>query len=188
MRKIVFDIETSDASFTVEPKDMDLSVIAIYDSLEDSYTAFTKEELPKLWPIIEQADMLIGYNSNHFDLPILDKYYPGNLMDIKSLDILEEIKKTLGRRLKLEKIARGTLGHGKSGDGLEAVRLWKAGEVEKVKKYCIEDVRITKEVYDYALKNKGLKYKEGNETRNIELDTSDWEEENQASLTHTMPF
>lgn len=188
MRKIVFDIETANSAFTADPKDMELSVIAVYDSVEDEYSSFTKEELSDLWPILEHADMLIGYNSNHFDIPILDKYYAGDLTRIKSLDLLEEIKKSLGRRLKLEKIARGTLGRGKSGDGLEAVRWWKEGKVEKVKKYCIEDVRITKDVYDYALQNGELKYKEGSDTKILKLDTSDWEDKKDSSMTHTMPF
>lgn len=188
MRKIVFDIETADSAFAIDVRDMELSVIAIHDSLDDKYLSYTKDELSDLWPILERADMLIGYNSNHFDLPILNKYYPGDLMRIRSLDILEEIKKTLGRRLKLEKIAQGTLGRGKSGDGLEAVRWWKAGEVEKVKKYCIEDVRITKDIYDYALKNNELKYKEGKDIKLLQIDTSEWEETPGSSLTHTMPF
>lgn len=188
MRKIVFDIETTDAGIGFDPSQMDLAVVAIHDSETDEYSCYTESELGNLWPILERADMLIGYNSNHFDIPLLNKYYAGDLLGIKSLDILEEIKKVLGRRLKLDKIAQGTLGVGKSGHGLEAVNWWKKGEVEKVKNYCIDDVKITKKIYDFALVNKKLKYKEGNEVLTLPIDPSDWENKDESSMTHTMPF
>ena len=132
--------------------------------------------------------MLIGYNSDHFDIPILNKYYPGDLTRIKSLDILKEIKNSLGRRIRLDLVAEGTLGRKKTGNGLEAVVWWKNGEIDKIKKYCIEDVKITKELYEYALKNGVLKYKDLSETREIKLDTSKWEEKENTSINHTLPF
>jgi DEAD/DEAH box helicase domain-containing protein len=57
----------------------------------------------------------------------------------------------------------------------EALKWWRNGEFEKVKKYCIEDVRITKDIYDFAMKNGFLNYKEGKEMKQIKLDTSNWE-------------
>ena len=157
MRKIVFDIETKNIFQDVgraDPALLDISVVCIYDSLDETYHSYLEEELSELWPILESADMLIGYNSDHFDIPLLNKYYPGDLTHIKSLDILKEIKKSLGRRLRLDSVAEATLGIGKSGSGLDAVKWWKNGEIEKIKKYCLDDVRITKEVYDYARENK----------------------------------
>ena len=52
----------------------------------------------------------MGYNSNHFDIPLLNKYYPGDLTRIKSIDLLEEIRKSLGRRLRLDSVAEATIG------------------------------------------------------------------------------
>ena len=191
MRKIVFDIETSNVFQDVgkaDPALLDLSVVSIHDSDTDKYTSYTQEELSNLWPIIEKADMLIGYNSDHFDIPLLNKYYSGDLTKIKSLDLLKEIKNSLGRRLKLDSVAEGTLNRRKIGHGLQATTWWKNGEVEKVKKYCEEDVRITKELYEYALKNGVLKYKDLGETREIKLDTKTWEKKEDGSITHTLPF
>ena len=192
MHKVVFDIETRNIFTDVgkaDPALLDLSIICIWDSATDSYSSYLQEELPKLWPIIEHADLLIGYNSDHFDIPILNKYYPGDLTKIRSLDILSEIKKSLGRRMRLDTIAEGTLGTGKSGNGLQAITWWKNGEIEKIRKYCLDDVRITKEVYEYALKNGHVKYKEMGATREIKLDTSKWEAvAPAAALTKTLPF
>ena len=191
MKKIIFDIETRNIFEDVgkaDPTLLDLSVVCAYDSETGDYLAYTQEELPNLWPILEKADMLIGYNSDHFDIPILNKYYPGDLTRIKSLDILKEIKNSLGRRIRLDLVAEGTLGRKKTGNGLEAVVWWKNGEIDKIKKYCIEDVKITKELYEYALKNGVLKYKDLSETREIKLDTSKWEEKENTSINHTLPF
>ena len=191
MRKVVFDIETKNFFQDVgsnDPADLDISVVGIYDSETNSYRAFTDTELPKLWPVLEQADMLIGYNSDHFDIPLLNKYYPGDLNKIKSLDIMKEIKNVLGRRLKLDSVAEATLGTNKSANGMMAVQWWKQGEIEKIKKYCLDDVKVTKEIYDYALKNGLVKYKDGRNFVDIKLDTSDWETIDETALTHTLPF
>lgn len=191
MRKIFFDIETSDIFQEVgrrDPTALNLSIIAIYDSLTNEYSSYLQEELPKLWPLLEKADVLIGFYSSKFDLPLLDKYYPGDLTKIRHLDILSEIKKVLGRNVSLDKIAQGTLGSGKSGHGLQATNWWKQGEIEKVRKYCIQDVKVTKDIYDYAIKNNKLKFKEDGKIQEFEIDTKEWEMGDKNSITHTLPF
>ncbi|HEY4515806.1 MAG TPA: ribonuclease H-like domain-containing protein [Candidatus Paceibacterota bacterium] len=192
MRKVVFDIETRNFFQEVgsnNPVDLSISVVGIYDSHTDSYSTYLEEELPRLWPILETTDILIGFNSDHFDIPLLNKYYPGNLDKIKSLDILKEIHKVAGRRMKLDQLAEGTLGVNKSGNGLEALQWWKKGEIEKVKNYCLHDVRITRDLYEYARKNNKLIFKEGPNLNEIKLDTSTWESIVDPSIMNrTLPF
>ena len=191
MRKIVFDIETKNIFADVgkrDPAALDISIIGIYDSESDLYNTYLEDELPKLWPILERADMLIGFNSDHFDIPLLDKYYPGDLTKMKSLDILKEIHNSYGRRMKLNQLAEGTLGKKKSGNGLEATDWWKKGEIEKIRQYCIDDVKITKEIYDFARENNKLIFKEGGKLHEIKLNTSEWEKPSKNKLTFTLPF
>ncbi len=191
MRKVVFDIESRNIFSDVgssDPAALDLSLVGIYDSETDSYSSYLQEDLANLWPILERTDILIGFNSEHFDIPLLNKYYPGDLTKIKSLDILKEIKNTYGRRMKLDQLAEGTLGKGKSGHGLDAIKWWKAGEIEKIREYCIEDVRITKELYDFALTNNKLIFKEGGQLKEIKLDTSEWENSAESKMTFSLPF
>ena len=191
MRKIVFDIETKNLFSEVgssDPAALDISVVCIHDSATDTYSSYTEDTLKKLWPILEQADMLIGFNSDHFDIPLLNKYYPGDLTRIKSLDLLKEIRASIGRRIKLDSVAKGTLNVGKIGHGLEAITWWKNGEIDKIIKYCLEDVRITKELYDYARKNGTLKFKEGPGVKEFKLDTSKWEDKEESAMTFTLPF
>lgn len=188
MRKVTLDIETTSAAATFDLSTMELAVIGIHDSLEDTYRAYTVPELPELWPIIERTDLLIGYNSDHFDIPILNKYYTGDLTKIRSIDLLAEIKSVLGRRLKLDSVAKATLGRRKSGHGLDAVTWWAEGKVEKVKKYCLDDVRLTKEIYEYAREHKKLRYDDFGQKRDIPIDSERWEKEEGRALTHTLPF
>jgi len=191
MRKITFDIETKNLFQDVgsnDPTDLDISVVCIHDSLTDEYKSFLEKDFKDLWPIIEQADMLITWNGDHFDIPLLNKYYPGDLSKIKSMDLMREVQKSLGRRLKLDSVGEATLNRNKSGHGLEAVEWWRNGEVDKIIKYCIEDVRLTKDLYDYAVTNKSLKYNEFGNLKVIKLDTSNWETPESSAMTFTLGF
>lgn len=190
-RAITFDIETQNTFHDVGSRDavdLDISLLAIHDSKTDEYTAFMHDELDELWPILESADALIGYNSDHFDIPLLNKYYPGDLTQLKSIDLLVEIKESLGRRLKLDSVAEATLGVGKSGHGLQAITWWKNGEIEKIREYCIQDVKVTREIYEYALEHGELKYKDLGEVHSISLDTSNWENKEASGMTSSMQF
>lgn len=192
MRAITFDIESVSDSLVrghIDVTEQELTVVAIHDSNTGEYTSYVKEELPKLWPFLEDTDILIGFNSDSFDIPLLNRYYPGNLSHIRSLDLLTEVAKVLGRRIRLQSLAEATLGRGKSGDGMEAGQWWKEGKIEKVREYCIEDVRLTRELYDYALLHGSLKYKDLLDIREIKLDTSGWSANTGApAMTHALPL
>lgn len=191
MRYIVFDLETQNLFQEVgssDPTALDISVATVYDSETDKYTTVTVDEIDQLWPIIEKADALVGYNSNHFDIPLLNKYYPGDLSQIKSIDLLEDIKKSLGRRLRLDSVAQATIGAKKSADGLQAVRWWREGNIKDIKKYCEQDVKVTKEIFEYARKHGHVKFKDGHRKKDIPLDTAHWEEKVDVAMTHSMLF
>ena len=191
MRIVTFDIETanwmSDIG-TSDPADLTFALVCIHDSDTGEYKSFLEPELPQLWKILENIDLLVGYNSDHFDIPLLNKYYPGDLTRIKSLDIMKEVQRVVGRRLRLDAIADGTLGKKKSGDGAQSIKWWRAGEVDKVRQYCLKDVEITREIFDYALKNGNVKYRELGRVHEVKLDTSKWLGGSKKALTHTLGF
>lgn len=190
MRVITFDIETANTLPSFSRGDMaqlELALVGVHDSLTGEFSSYLKEDLPRLWPLLESADVLVGYNSDSFDIPLLNRYYPGDLAKIRSVDLMVEVANVLGRRLRLQNLAEATLGKSKKGDGLQSVEWWQQGLVEKVREYCIEDVRITRELYDYARKYGHVKYKDLRDVREIKLDTSNWEETGHgAALTHTL--
>lgn len=160
--EIVFDIETQNTFADIDNdfKKFKISVVSIYSYQTNTYASFSEDELKNLWPILEKADRLIGYNSEHFDLPILHNYYLGDLTKIPHLDIMKIIKESLGIRLKLSDVAEATLDNiNKSADGLQAIKWWKEGKIDEIKKYCEQDVKVTKEIYEFGKTNRQLFYK-----------------------------
>ena len=191
MRVITFDIETKNLFQDVgsnNPADLDISVICTHDSLDGAFRNYLETDFGKLWPILEQADAFVTWNGDHFDIPLLNKYYPGDLTQIKSIDLMREVQLVLGRRLKLDTVGEATLGRNKSGHGLDAIEWWNNGEIDKIIKYCIEDVRLTRDLYDYAVANKNLKYKEFGNTKEVQLNTTRWLEREENAMTFTLPF
>lgn len=191
MNYIIFDLETQNIFQDVgssDPAALDISVGTFYETATDTYTTVSIDELASVWPIIERADALVGYNSNHFDIPLLNKYYPGDLTQIKSIDILEYIRQSLGRRLRLDDVAKATIGSKKSADGLQAVRWWREGKINEIKKYCEQDVKVTKKVFDYIMEHGHIKFKDGYRKRDVPIDTSTWGDKEEVAMTHSLLF
>lgn len=191
MRIVTFDIETANWMSDIgssDPADLTIALVGIHDSETGSYSSYLENELPQLWPILERTDILVGYNSDHFDVPLLNKYYPGDLARIKSLDIMKEVHTSLGRRLKLDAIAGGTLGVNKIASGPQSLQWWRAGEVEKVREYCLKDVEITKKIFDYALAHGSIKYKELGKSHEVKIDTSEWLAPKNSAMTFSLGF
>lgn len=161
-KEIVFDIETQNTFAEVgnDFKKFRISVVSIYRYETSEYTSFEEHELSQLWPLLEKADRLIGYNSEHFDLPILQNYYTGDLSKISHLDIMKAVKESIGIRLKLDDLAKATLDDvQKSADGLQAIKWWHEGSIDKIKQYCEKDVDVTRQVYEFGRDYKQLFYK-----------------------------
>ncbi len=160
-KEVVFDIETKNTFQDVgayNPALLQVSVVGAYFYETDTFETFLEEDLPKFWSLLERSDRIIGYNSDGFDFPCLQSYYPGDVKRFPSLDLLAEIQKSLGFRIKLDDVAQATLGMGKSGHGLQAVEFWKKGEMQKLKDYCLQDVKVTRDVYEHALEHKEVRY------------------------------
>jgi len=152
MKTLVLDIETKE-SFTEigdkNPEKLHLSLIGAYFYPEDKYFSFKENELWHFWSLFEKAELLVGHNILGFDLPVLKKYYQKNFQGIEVFDIMKETEKNLGFRPKLDDLARGTLGKEKSGDGLKAIELYRSGKWQELINYCLDDVRLTKEIFDH---------------------------------------
>ncbi|MBU1630129.1 ribonuclease H-like domain-containing protein [Patescibacteria group bacterium] len=159
--EVVLDIETQNTFQDIGSYNaslLDVSLIGCYFYETDTFETFLQEDLPKLWPRLERSDRIIGFNLFGFDYPCMQKYYAGDLMKLPTVDILVEIEKRLGFRIKLDIVAQATLGMGKSGHGLLAVEYWKNGELEKLKNYCLQDVRVTRDIYEKALIENSIAY------------------------------
>lgn len=160
-KEIVLDIETQTAITNFRDySNLRISLVGVYFFETDTYEHFLEPDLPKLWPLLEQADRIIGYNQVGFDNPVMNNYYAGDINQIPQLDLLEKIRESLGYRVKLDSVAKATLGMGKTGHGLQAVEFWKEGRIQELADYCIQDVRVTKEIYDYAREHGHVKFED----------------------------
>lgn len=163
-KKLVLDLETQKSFEEVGGRGknhlLKVSVCGIYDYNTSQYSIYEEHELLRLAPLLQSADQIIGFNIKNFDFQVLQPYMNFDVSQLPAFDIMEEIERVIGHRVKLESVAQGTIGSGKSGNGLEALLYYRNGRMDLLKKYCLEDVRITKEVYDYALKHQKLFYRD----------------------------
>jgi len=172
MRDIVFDIETAKAIGEVGKDnlpDLGVTVVGVYDYQTGEFKAYEKEEFGELTEVFKKADRLIGFNSKYFDLPVLDPCIDFNLYQIPHLDLMSDVELGAGFRISLGNLATVTLGVGKSGNGLDAIRWWKEGEKQKVKDYCIQDVKVTRDLFEYGKHHGKVFFEERKTGRRKEL-------------------
>lgn len=166
MKQLIFDVETKKIFDDVGghfPDKLGVSFVGTClrdgSSKEGEMRGFFEEELNDFFTLVEQVDLLIGFNSLGFDLPALTPYYQGDLTKIQSLDLLERIKKQLGHRISLDAVAKETLGVGKSGNGLDAIKYYQTGNRHALAQYCLQDVALTRDIYDYGLTKGKIKFR-----------------------------
>ena len=159
---IVLDIETQNLFSDVGGKEnlakLLLSVVGAYSYANNSFLTFTEKELSAFENLLKRTDLIIGFNINHFDLPVLQKYLSIDLNKIPTLDIMDEVVNTTGHRVSLDDLVINTLGKRKSANGLLAVDYFRQGRMDELKKYCLDDVRLTRDLYAHGLKHNEIKF------------------------------
>lgn len=159
---LVFDIETKNAFEDVGGRDnlkkLGVSVVGTFDYEIGDFLIYEESELERFARRLQRHPLLVGFNSRRFDTPILQEYIPFAIGKNPQLDIMEELVKVLGHRVSLDSVAMATLGVKKSGSGLDAIRYWREGKVDELKKYCLDDVRITRDIFEYGASNGELFY------------------------------
>lgn len=157
---LVFDLETKDlapnGNFSMEAlANLGVSVGCAYDSKVDKILTFFEKDMDKLVKLCSER-LIIGYNIRRFDIPVLTGYglKPEGL-DV--FDLMDEVERGMGRKwIKLQYVAKGTLGEGKSADGKLAVQWYKEGKIQQVADYCVQDVKVTTDVFKHGLHKKFL--------------------------------
>ncbi|MEK9174885.1 MAG: ribonuclease H-like domain-containing protein [Patescibacteria group bacterium] len=155
-KRIVFDVETQKEFAEVggyrNVHMLGVSVAGVYNYADDSYRAYEEKELPELEKTMAAADLIIGFNTKHFDYQVLQPYFNSlALAQAPTLDLMEKLEAALGYRPGLDALARATLGEQKSSHGLEALKWFREGKIDEIKKYCLQDVKLTKDIYEYGL-------------------------------------
>jgi DEAD/DEAH box helicase domain-containing protein len=161
MLQVILDVETKKTFDEVGgffPDRLGISFVGVNVrngfNKEGEYRSYFEKDLPDLFPLLEKADVIVGFNVDGFDMPTFNSYYSGDITKIPTLDLMLRIKDSIGHRIGLDAVAKETLGIGKSGDGLDAIKYYQRQQWDKLEKYCIQDVKVTKEILDYGY-NKG---------------------------------
>lgn len=171
---LFLDVETQNdwqvgESFKVE--NLKISYVGVIDYETREEFDFWEEDMEKLSDMLKGTDKVVGYNSISFDIPVIANYLGEDIKNIPQIDLMVAVYKKIGFRPKLDDLTNATLGHGKIGSGYDAVKYYASGQLDKLKEYCLEDVRITMELYDFGLKNGFVKYYDrGGFIRTTEVD------------------
>lgn len=165
---VYFDLETqrtaNDVGGWQNKHQMGMSIGCTYSTKTGEYHIYPEALVQDLINQLLRADLVVGFNHVGFDYGVLMGYTVRELQEqIQSFDILLDIEKRIGHRLKLEALATATLGAGKIADGLDAIRWWQQGKMAEIAEYCCYDVKVTKCLHEYGLEHGHVKYLDRNQ-------------------------
>lgn len=188
---VVLDLETQHTFREVggfNPEKLKVSLVGLYDYATDKYLSFSESEISKLFPYLENASAIIGFNITDFDLPVLKPYYVGDILGFNQIDLLQFVQKSLGFRISLDDLARETLAAAKNGHGLLAIEYFRDGELDKLREYCLSDVKITKDLYEYGKQHGKVFYKSVRGRTEIPISWQTAQPQTSASVHMTLPW
>lgn len=147
---------------------MGISVLCVYDYAEDRYRSFCDDNKEQFMELLDKRGPLcIGFNSIPFDNAVIaatSGWRAPN--DAMCYDLLREtwmaagLEPTFNRKTHggygLDAMCKKNFGTEKSGNGALAPVLWQRGQIGEVIDYCLNDVRLTKQLFDAVLAGKPL--------------------------------
>lgn len=178
--QLVFDVETQYEFAEVGGRNnlhlLKVSVVGVYSYKDDKFLIFEEKDLDKFEDLILNTKRVIGFNIKGFDLPVLEPYFRKiNIKKLETLDIMEDVINNLGRRIALDNIAKATLNLSKTADGLKAIKFFREGRIKDLCDYCLKDVEITRDLFEYGKQFGKIKYLSYN-SMNIEEIPVKWQD------------
>ena len=142
---------------------MGISCLCAYDYVEDRYRVFMEDNLEDFFRLCSKRELLIGFNNIRFDNLVLNAH-PFSLQmpiqDEKCYDLLREVWVSAGLGptfvypshlgYSLDAVCRRNNLGTKTGDGAMAPILWQRGNLGRVIDYCLNDIVLTKRLFDLA--------------------------------------
>ena len=158
MRVLTWDLEIATPADevpggweAVRRGDAGVSCICMYDTETRRVHVYDEHDLEEAMAHLNEADLLVGFNSTGFDTPIMESV-TGWTLNPAQYDILTEVWRALPNRQKGYKLAeicgRLELGH-KVRTGDSAPNLYRDGKMGKLIDYCINDVHITRSLANW---------------------------------------
>jgi DEAD/DEAH box helicase domain-containing protein len=161
---VFFDLETQRSFQEVGGRSnlrmLGLSVGVTHSSASESYHDYLEDDADALVAELMAADTVVGFNVLSFDYEVLRAYTDQPLETIPTVDMLAHIHDKLGFRVSLDNLAGATLGAAKSADGLQAIRWYREGEIQKIVDYCRQDVNVTRQLYEHGREHGNVSFLE----------------------------
>ena len=177
-RIIFFDLETRKLAIDLCPTDEQrgwemlrageggISALCLYDTKMKWAYAYddSRASLAAAARHLEAADIVVGYNSERFDVPVIEGVLGRKLRLKQHIDLFTEIahacavatvRTTVGD-LKLDTVCRRNLGRGKIEHGAHAPQLIKDGLWADLFNYCLDDVHLTHDLFRYSASHGGV--------------------------------
>lgn len=162
MTIVYFDLESQKTFQEIggrDPSKLLLACGVTWSTERNEFAVYWEQDVQVLVDELKSADKVVGFNIINFDYQVLKPYVPNeNFRAIRSVDMLQDIFKALNFRLSLDSIAKATLGTTKTADGLQSVKWFRNGELDKVAEYCKADVDITRRVHEFGRDNGYVNY------------------------------
>ena len=162
MNIVYFDLESQKLFEEVggrDPSKLLLACGVTWSTARNDFAVYWEKDAQALVAELKSADKVVGFNIISFDYQVLRPYTPNeNFRTFRSVDMLQDIFKTLNFRISLDSIAKATLGATKTADGIQSVQWFRDGELDKVAEYCKADVDITRRVYEFGRDNGYVHY------------------------------
>jgi DNA polymerase elongation subunit (family B) len=177
MNYITFDIETYSPSDLnhIDVKEFRCSVCGAFISwLNDGqgqYIAFLEDNIKEFLELLKHADLIIGYNHIWFDLPVLQKYADFDLLKLPCYDIMLKVEQKIGSKLRLNDLCKANFDGDLKTDSYSVYRHYhKDGKWLELIDYCMNDVRLTEQLFQQILTTKKLTYYDLHIQKEILLD------------------
>jgi DEAD/DEAH box helicase domain-containing protein len=151
---VVFDLETQHDLASVGGygfvEKLGVSVGVAYLVNERRFAYFAEPQMGELVALLQRTSLVVGFNIRRFDLRVLSAYTEADLFNLPYCDLMEDVERHLGHRVKLDTLAHQTLGVKKSVDGSMALRWWREGQLDLIRDYCQQDVDVTRRLWEYG--------------------------------------
>ena len=119
---------------------------------------------------MKKADLMSGYKHLWSDLPVLPKYADFDLKKLPCYDIMVEIEKKIGYKLKLDDVCKANLGSKKTDDfSVYKNYYWDKNWFPLID-YCMHDVKLTEQIFRQIMDTQTLKYNDLQETKEVIVD------------------
>jgi len=140
------------------------SAICLYDTRDKWAYAYDDHTAKQAAQHLEAADLIVGFTSRDFDIPVVEGLIGRKLRLKSTYDIYTEIARAnaerglVGRKgdFTLDAISKRNLGRGKIDHGSNAKALALSGNWGKLFNYCLDDVHLTRDLFARICRDGGL--------------------------------